>query len=280
MISSPRLLIILFLFLAGCQDAQPPVDCNCPEVEPPVVEEKKDIKFKPYSFLKETYWSDIEYALSEDYLILAWPAWMRSCSTLINKKPWRKVCEQAYLIGSSPSNDEIINYYRNYFNLYQATNNDGSKEGLITGYYQPVLQGNWEKTKKYNIPLYSIPDDLITVNLSEIYPDLKYKRLRGRVEGNKLVPYFTRDEITEKVAPLKGNELVWVNNAVEAFFLEIQGSGVIEFNNGKRIQIGYADQNGHPYRSMGRALIRAGELQRGKVSMQSIKKWAKNNKKK
>jgi membrane-bound lytic murein transglycosylase A len=87
-------------------------------------------------------------------------------------------------------------------------------------------------------------------------------------------------KLQKKVAPLKGNELVWVNNAVEAFFLEIQGSGVIEFNNGKRIQIGYADQNGHPYRSMGRALIRAGELQRGKVSMQSIKKWAKNNKKK
>ena len=143
-----------------------------------------------------------------------------------------------------------------------------------------MLKGNWKKTKRYNIPLYSIPDDLITVNLSEIYPDLKYKRLRGRVEGNKLVPYFTRDEITEKVTPLEGNELVWVNNAVEAFFLEIQGSGVIEFENGRRIQIGYADQNGHPYRSMGRALIRAGELQRGKVSMQSIKKWARNNKKK
>ena len=78
MINSPRLLIVLFLFLAGCQDAQPPVDCNCPEVELSIVEEKKDIKFKPFSFLKETYWSDIEYALSEDYLILAWPAWMRS----------------------------------------------------------------------------------------------------------------------------------------------------------------------------------------------------------
>ena len=65
------------------------------------------------------------------------------------------------------SNEEIINYYKNYFNLYQATNNDGSKEGLITGYYQPLLKGNWKKTKRYNIPLYSIPDDLITVNLSE-----------------------------------------------------------------------------------------------------------------
>ena len=104
---------------------------------------------------------------------------------------------------------------------------------------------------------------------------LKYKRLRGRVEGNKLVPYFTRDEITEKVAPLKGNELVWVNNAVEAFFLEIQGSGVIEFENGRRIQIGYADQNGHPYRSMGRALIRAGELAKRQSLHAKYKKMGK-----
>jgi len=274
-----KLLIIFFLIITGCKDAHPPVDCNCPEVKTPIIEEE-EVKFKPYSFLNKAYWSDIEHALSEDYLILAWPAWIRSCSTLINKKAWRKVCEQAYSMGSSPSNNEIINYYKNYFNLYQATNNDGTKEGLITGYYQPVLKGNWKKTKKYNIPLYSIPEDLITVNLSEIYPDLKYKRLKGRVEGNKLVPYFTRDEITTKTAPLQGNELVWVNNAVDAFFLEIQGSGVIEFENGRRIQIGYADQNGHPYRSMGRALIHAGELQRGKVSMQSIKKWAKRNKKK
>ena len=128
--SISRLLIVLFLLLTGCQDAQPPVDCNCPEVEQPVVEEEKEVKFKPYSFLKETYWSDIEYALSEDYLILAWPAWIRSCSTLINKKPWRKVCEQAYLIGSPPSNEEIINYYKNYFNLYLKAINAAKAETI------------------------------------------------------------------------------------------------------------------------------------------------------
>ena len=128
--------------------------------------------------------------------------------------------------------------------------------------------------------LYTTPNDLITVDLSEVYPDLKYMRLRGKVEGDKLIPYLTREEIAKQGYPLQGNELLWVQDPVEAFFLEIQGSGVIEFEDGERIQVGYANQNGHPYRSMGRALIQEGELSRHKVSMQSIKRWAKKNPKK
>ncbi|MGY8817619.1 MAG: MltA domain-containing protein, partial [Pseudomonadales bacterium] len=150
--------------------------------------------------------------------------------------------------------------------------------GLITGYYQPLLKGSRKKTGKHQVPLYAPPSDLVIVDLSEIYPDLKYKRLRGRLEGNKLIPYLTREEISENAYPLKGQELLWVNDPVEAFFLEIQGSGVIAFEDGSRTQVGYADQNGHPYRSMGRELIHKGELSRHKVSMQSIKAWAKKNK--
>ena len=171
---------------------------------------------------------------------------------------------------SSPSNIEIIKFLRNHFDVYKAKNEDGSEQGLITGYYQPVLKGSRTKTKKYKIPLYTPPHDLITVDLSEVYPDLKYKRLRGRVEGNKLIPYFTREEIANKEYPLQGNELLWVENPIESFFLEIQGSGVIKFEDGSTTQVGYSDQNGHPYRSMGLALIRQGELKRNKVSMQSI----------
>ena len=100
------------------------------------------------------------------------------------------------------------------------------------------------------------------------------------MEGKKLIPYFTREEIAKENYPLQGNELLWVQNPVEAFFLEIQGSGVIEFEDGSTTQVGYADQNGHPYRSMGLALIRQGELKRHRVSMQSIKYWAKKNKRK
>ncbi len=74
--------------------------------------------------------------------------------------------------------------------------------------------------------------------------------------------------------------MLWVENPIESFFLEIQGSGIIEFEDGSTTQVGYADQNGHPYRSMGLALIRQGELKRNRVSMQSIKYWAKKNKRK
>jgi membrane-bound lytic murein transglycosylase A len=217
--------------------------------------------------------------LDKDHLTLAWPAWLRSCDALKNKNAWKNVCSKSKEIFN-PTDKEITNFFYQNFHLYQAFQKDGGEEGLVTGYYQPLLQGSRKKTRKYQIPLYGPPSDLITVDLSEVYPDLKYKRLRGRVEGNKLIPYHTREEITEDKYPLQGNELFWVRDAVEAFFLEIQGSGVIAFEDGTRTQVGYADQNGHPYRSMGRELIHKGELSRHKVSMQSIKAWAKKNKKK
>lgn len=280
------ILISFVFFLSGCGQftTQTPCECEEKESEQKVLEKSEAIvdkieEIKPYSFLTKVEWNEIKSNLESDHLILAWPAWIQSCSTLINRNEWKPVCETALKIESL-TNDKLISYFNDNFNLFQAKNNDGSSEGLITGYYQPVLKGSWTRTKKYNVPLYAPPNDLITVDLSEVYPDLKYKRLRGRIEGNKLIPYLTREEIYKRNFPLQGNELIWLENSVEAFFLEIQGSGVVEFDNGNRTQIGYADQNGHPYRSMGRELIRKGELKRHKVSMQSIKVWAKKNKKK
>ena len=115
----------------------------------------------------------------------AWPAWLHGCEKLIESDNWKNTCHASKKL-STPSNTEIIAFLHKHFDVYKAKNEDGSEEGLITGYYQPVLKGSRTKTKKYKIPLYTPPHDLITVDLSEIYPDLKYKRLRGRVEGNLL----------------------------------------------------------------------------------------------
>jgi len=276
--------VIFILSSCGQFINQSPCECEHKESEHKASEKCEKVvpkvkEIKPYSFLNKVEWDEIKPNLEDDYLILAWPAWLKSCSTLINKKQWKSVCEDA-LKMETLTNNKLISYFNENFDLFQAKNNDGSTNGLITGYYQPVLKGSWTRTKKYNVPLYAPPNDLITVDLSEVYPDLKYKRLRGRIEGNKLIPYLTREEIYKRNYPLQGNELIWLENSVEAFFLEIQGSGVVEFDDGNRTQIGYADQNGHPYRSMGRELIRKGELNRHKVSMQSIKSWAKKNKKK
>ena len=289
-------LILLLLFLVSCGQLNIPGSCNCDsekklladlQLELSRLKEKQDTvaidisknKIPQYGLLTKTKWEEIDQKLLKDQVKNAWPAWIHGCEKLIKKDEWKKSCKAANNL-SSPSNIEVIEYLHKNFDLYKAKNEDGSQEGLITGYYQPILRGSRTETKKYKIPLYTPPPDLITVSLSEVYPDLKYKRLRGRVEGNKLIPYFTREEIGKKEYPLQGNELLWVQNPVESFFLEIQGSGVIKFEDGSTTQVGYADQNGHPYRSMGLALIRQGELKRHKVSMQSIKAWAKKNKRK
>ena len=281
--------------LISCGQLNEKKPCNCEleknalkEIKAELAELKKlqapiinipSNKILQYGLLVKAQWVEIEEKLQQDQVNQAWSAWVHGCEKLINLNDWKVSCEAAKNL-SLPSNIEVIEYLHKHFDLYKAKNEDGSKKGLITGYYQPELKGSRTKTKKYKITLYTPPHDLITVDLSEVYPDLKYKRLRGRVEGNKLIPYFTREEISKKDYPLQGNELLWVENSVESFFLEIQGSGVIKFEDGSTTQVGYADQNGHPYRSMGLALIRQGELKRHKVSMQSIKAWAKKNKRK
>ena len=288
-------LILLLFFLVSCGQLNVQNSCDCEleknsiaELESKLIELKKrqdkstklpKKKFSEYSLLHKTKWEEIDSKLQNDQVNQAWSAWIHGCEKLIKLDDWRSVCEQAKNL-LSPTNMEVIKYLHTHFDLYKANNEDGSKKGLITGYYQPLLKGSRTQSRKYKIPLYVPPQDLITVDLSKIYPELKYKRLRGRVEGNKLIPYFTREEIAKKNYPLQGNELLWVKNPVEAFFLEIQGSGVIKFEDGSTTQVGYADQNGHPYRSMGLALIRQGELKRHRVSMQSIKYWAKKNKSK
>jgi membrane-bound lytic murein transglycosylase A len=100
--------------------------------------------------------------------------------------------------------------------------------GLITGYYEPMLHGARKRGGAYQTPLYKVPDDLVTVDLASVYPNLKGMRLRGRLVGKTVVPYGTRAEIER--ARLPGKELVWVDDPVEAFFLEVQGSGRVQLD--------------------------------------------------
>jgi membrane-bound lytic murein transglycosylase A len=153
----------------------------------------------------------------------------------------------------------------------------GSNTGMITGYYAPILKGSRTKSAKYPFPLYKQPNDLITVDLSALFPELKFKRVRGKLDGNRLVPYLTRAEIEADTPPLAGNELVWVDDAIDAFFLQIQGSGLIQLDTGEQMHVGYADQNGHAYNSIGKVLIQRGEMTASQASMQGIKDWARKN---
>ena len=233
-----------------------------------------------YALLKPSHWEDID-GFAEDDLSAAWPAWLQSCSTLINKPQWQAACAAAKTLNERDK-QAVKAYFIQYFNVYSATNQDGSDTGLVTGYYEPLLQGSRNKSAQYPHALYRQPSDLITVELGDTYPELKYKRVRGKLvldkEGHsKLVPYNTRAEIEAIPSPLSGNELVWINDIIDVFFLQVQGSGLVKLDNGGEVHVGYADQNGHAYNSIGRLLIERGELTADQASMQGIKNWARNN---
>ena len=288
------LLLLLILLIASCskrmvKPAQVP--CTCPPVQtqtgeslpiqlpegtkPDEVKPIEPTKIADYSLLKPAKWQDVD-GLLEDDLSAAWSAWLQSCSALIKKPQWQTACTATASL-KKPDNADVSAYLTTYFDVYSANNEDGSNTGLITGYYEPVLKGSRKKSAQYPYPLYRQPSDLITVDLGEIYPELKYKRVRGKLIGNKLVPYSTRAEIEAAPSPLSGSELFWINDIIDVFFLQIQGSGLVQLENGEQAHVGYADQNGHAYNSIGRILVERGQLTADQASMQGIKNWARNN---
>ncbi|MDX1916063.1 MAG: MltA domain-containing protein [Methylophilus sp.] len=244
-----------------------------PDKEPPSVE--KPVAPSEYSLLKPANWEALDGFLQDD-LSASWNAWLTSCNTLKNKTEWQNACNFASKLNK-PNTAQIAEYFTTYFDVYSTSNLNGSNTGLITGYYEPVLKGSRKSSVKYPYPLYQQPKDLITVDLSTLFPELKYKRVRGKLEGNKLVPYLTRAEIESESQPLKGNEIVWINDALDAFYLQIQGSGLIQLDSGEQLHLGYADQNGHTYQSIGKLLVQRGELSLSQASMQGIKDWAKSH---
>jgi membrane-bound lytic murein transglycosylase A len=260
--------------------------CDCPQVasttisEPKIIDAKEIAKIADYGLLKPANWEDID-GFYQDNLAFSWPAWLHSCSALANRPMWQKACSAATLLNnqqlSKPSLEALQGYFKEYFSVYKTTNIDGTENGMITGYYEPLLKGSRNKTAKYQNPLYQAPTDLITVELDSIFPELKYKRVRGRLVGNKLVPYYNRAEIELDTSPIKGREFIYIDDIIDVFFLQIQGSGLVQLENGEQVHVGYADQNGQSYNSIGRILIERGELTSATASMNGIKNWARNN---
>jgi len=198
-----------------------------------------------------------------------------SCRALVKRERWQRVCA---LAGSVDAGDEAARqFFESYFQPYQVRNKDGSVEGLITGYYGPELSGSRTPSERFKYPLYAQPDDLLTVDLDEIYPELESYRLRGRVVGNRVVPYFDREQIDKGENSLKGHELFWVDDPVELFFLHIQGSGRIRLPDGEQVMVSYANQNGRRYHSIGKLLLEQGAMTRDQMSMQNIRKWVEQN---
>ena len=159
--------------------------------------------------------------------------------------------------------------------------------GLVTGYYEPLLRGSRSPGNGFFAPLYGVPDDLLAIDLGDAYPELKGIRLRGKLVDSpngsarkKVVAYPARAEL-DAGDSLRGKEIVWVDSAIDAFFLQVQGSGRVQLYDhgraGEIVRLAYADQNGRPYQSIGRYLIDRGEMTSDQASMQGIKNWVKTH---
>lgn len=259
-------ILLLIAFLSSCTGKTPVLTTS--ELPPPA----PPLEAEP---LAPASWQQLQ-GWNQDQLATALQVFQQSCKAIERREQWQTACEEANTIQP---NDNLAarNFFESYFLPYQVQNEDGSKEGLITGYYGPELAGSRVKTDVYRYPIYAQPDDLLTIDLDEVYPELGAYRLRGRVVGNRVVPYFERGEIDNGDNPLAGNELFWVKDPVDLFFLHIQGSGRIRLPNGKRVMVSYANQNGRRYRSIGKLLLERHAMTRDQMSMQNIRRWVNKN---
>lgn len=214
---------------------------------------------------------------TEDRHAEAWPALLQSCHKKATKDPrWLALCAQAVTLDR-PTDMAAREFFEHWFVPHRVLGSWGRRRGLITGYYEPLLKGSLTASADYPIALYRRPPELLTVDLAALYPELAGKRVRGRIKGQKVIPYYDRKQIDGPGRPLAGNELIWVDDPVAAFFLHIQGSGRIQLADGELVAVGYADQNGHPYSSLGRTLVKLGKMKLDDVNLFSLRAWLKDH---
>jgi membrane-bound lytic murein transglycosylase A len=220
---------------------------------------------------REVRWSQLP-GWEQDHQAAAWPALRKNCEKLAARDAaWQDICLAARTL-EAPDDASARRFFEAHFRAHRM-NAESGREGLVTGYYEPVLNGSLTRTEQFRWPLYRRPDNLLTIDLASLYPELKGRPVRGRLEGNRVVPYYSRAEIGNGKNPLAGNELVWVDDPVELFILQVQGSGRVRLPDGSEIAVGYADQNGHPYRSLGGRLIEIGALKREDVTLTRVRDW-------
>lgn len=215
---------------------------------------------------------------SSDNLQDVWTAFLSSCRALRFRAEWASPCAAAVAV-TDESSAALRHYFEQYFAPYKILKVPSTVRedtGLVTGYYEPQVLGARTPSTEFTAPLYAAPPDLLIVDLASVYPELKGKHVRGRLDGNRVVPYYTRAQLSADPA-IRGREIVWINSALDALLLEIQGSGRVQLPSGEVIRLQYADQNGQPYRSIGRYLVEKGELTVEQATMPGIRAWLAAN---
>lgn len=192
---------------------------------------------------------------------------------------FHKTCQKSFrkpLFAKTCAKSENAGNARAFFELNFTPFVSLSDSSLATGYYEPTLEGSYTKSEAYPYAVYGVPDDLVRVELIDDYKPFIKRPLRGRLVDGKIVPYFSRQEISENALSTE-KPLCYVSDKIDLFFLQVQGSGRIELDNNSTLYLGYGDQNGYPYESIGKEMIRRGCLQKEEVSLRSIYQYLSDN---
>jgi membrane-bound lytic murein transglycosylase A len=263
----PRFAWVLALLLAACELPTPK--------EPP-----------PAAALSKTSFADLP-GWREGSPAAALEAWRRSCERILAMDPaellggqvgagtagdWRQVCLSINDLSSDPVQARA--FIETNFTPYAVVGGD-SREGLFTGYFEPIVRASEQAGGAHSVPIHGLPSDHVTVRLKDFDPELAGRSLVGRVEGGRLRPYPDRAAIAGAADDAAATVLYWADDALDVFILQVQGSGIVELPDGQRQRIAFAGHNGRDYVSIGRWLIEQNELKT--AAWQDIRGWMAQN---
>lgn len=284
-----NLLLFLFvgvLFLASCQLL--PITGEGPSETTPTGQPAAS----PFSGanLDPVPWSEVQEVFASDKNLQTWASALEKSTLYYGKLPpntlftfgsqqvdaktMRQTTQKLAHAVRTLNPKELETLLTSSYRLYQSPGSDRTGNVLVTAYYEPLLHGSLKRSKKYRYPLYKRPADLEEVNVADWRSDPKGKRVVGRKVNGKMVPYYDRADIDRhKRLEKRGLELVWVDNELDAFFLQVQGSGRVKLDNGETMRVGYHCTNGHPYRSIGKLLIEEKQITKEEMTLPALRAW-------
>jgi len=224
------------------------------------VDDQTTLRLTPISFAEIEGWAKDDHAA-------AFAVLLKSCR---KKSAGNSACKAALRLDDKVGRAAARRFFETHYTPYRV---DEEQPGLATGYYEPEVNGSRQRTGKFQVPVYGRPDDLVQVKpdlLRALYND---SRSVMRRDGDGLVPYYTRAEIDAGALVGRGLELLYLDDPVELFFMQVQGSGRVKLTDGSWVRLGYAAKNGHSYTSIGKLLAARSEDRPRNLTMDGLKGW-------
>ena len=277
-------ILTLSLFFSGCGKEETSKKQETPSVsiEHEATQTASEIRLLPVEFKDLKNWY-------RDELIEAYPAIKLSCEQILKEtneymsnselkiptKAYQHACRK-FLNSNITTTTELRFFLTKVFTPYLVLNGS-NPDGKFTAYYESALEASRTQSETYPYPIYGRPDDLIEVNIAEFDSNLPNTKIYGRLndEKNKLIPYFTREQIETR--SLSAPILLWAKDLADLNIMQIQGSAVAKLDTGERVRLGFAAHNGHPFTGIGSILLSQGFIDKAHASMGEIRKWLRQH---